>query len=100
VEVSVGKGVSVGVEVRVEIANVGNGEGSITGAAGGATSDQLQARAARINSKRERNHLFFMLFSEDEFDRVSHAEYSTFLLRVIFIFKSIRKMLFLAVCWL
>jgi len=46
VEVGVGKAVSVGIRVKVEIANVGNGEGSIIGADGGAISDQLQARVA------------------------------------------------------
>ena len=61
VEVGVGNGVSVGRGVRVDMANVGSGEGSITGAGGGATSDQLQASAARIKVKRGRVHPSFMI---------------------------------------
>jgi hypothetical protein len=60
VEVAVGSGVSVGTGVNVDIANVGNGEGSITGAGKGATSDQLQASAARINAERGRVHPNFV----------------------------------------
>ena len=57
VEVSVGKGVSVGVDVKVEIAKVGSGEGSITGAAGGTISDQLQANTASTKARIANNRL-------------------------------------------
>jgi hypothetical protein len=60
VELGVGNGVSVGTGVNVDMANVGNGEGSITGAAGGATSDQLQASAATIKAKKGKVHPNFM----------------------------------------
>ena len=50
-----GKGVSVGTGVSVEIANVGSGEGSITGAEGGAMSVQAQANVASIKAKSGRN---------------------------------------------
>jgi len=60
VGVSVGKGVSVEWGVRVGIPNVGNGEGSITGAAGGAISDQLQANAASTNARIDSNRLYIL----------------------------------------
>ena len=75
----VGKGVSVGTGVKVDMAKVGKGEGSITGAAGGATSDQLQANAARIKAESERIHPNLMvgfMYPPIEVRRIQ-AEYST-----------------------
>jgi hypothetical protein len=57
VDVGVGSGVSVGTAVSVEIAKVGKREGSITGAAGGTKSDQLQANTARSKTNNANNRL-------------------------------------------
>ena len=46
----VGRGVSGGTGVRVEMAKVGKGEGTISKAGGGATSGKLQASVARIST--------------------------------------------------
>jgi hypothetical protein len=81
--VAVGKGVSVGTGVKVGIAKVGKGEGSITGAAGGAISDQLQANAARIKAKSGKVQAYFgvvfmknFMFPPIEVRRIQ-TEYST-----------------------
>jgi hypothetical protein len=89
--VTVGKGVSVGTGVKVDMAKVGKEEGSITGAAGGATFDQLQARAARIKAKSGRVHVYFgagfmknFMFPPIEVRHIQ-AEYSTILSDIIFL---------------
>jgi hypothetical protein len=57
VDVGVGSDVSVGTGVSVEIANVGKVDGSITGAAGGTKSDQLQAKTTKSKTSNANKRL-------------------------------------------